>query len=360
MIRSAALGLLCLLFCAAGLQAQPLSAYVNLQNQFMVWDRGIIRKADYLPPVAIQIGRSAIPFLDNSRSFKIYYGGGVRTVNIGFTNEFKATDNLVAFLNARSLKVFDRGEIKNLTGLCDQYYLADSLLLFLDGIRTEYKAYYNGEVYPIENFLAGPALEVVKVTDNIAAYVNYANQFRIFYHGEILPQEDYLIERFDAGRNTVAYVDPNRRFRIFHKGRTIDAEEFPPATFTAGDDLVAYVSNEGYFKIFYQDSIYNMGYFKPQYIVGDHVVAFEDASGYFKVFHKGVVTTLESYFPENINVQYNSLAYVNRGNILRLFTEGEVYDVTTASVDHWQLNYDVLQYRMGRNLFRIFYKGMEY
>jgi hypothetical protein len=59
-------------------------------------------------------------------------------------------------------------------------------------------------------------------------------------------------------------------------------------------------------------------------------------------------------------IQYNSLAYVNFGNTLRLFSEGEIYDVTNAELTNWQLNYDVLQYQMGQNMFKVFYKGTEY
>ncbi len=338
-----------------------------MQNQVMVWDNGIVRKVDYLRPVEMKIGRTAIPYLDNSRSFKIYYGGGVRTVNIGFTNEFAVSDNLVAFLNARSLNVFDNGTITNLTGLAQQYFLGDSILLFFDGIRSEYKAYYNGSVYPIENFLAGNALDVIKVSDNIAAYDNYANQFRIFFRGEIIPQEDFAVTNFDVGRNTVAYVDINRQFKVFHNGTTFTLEQFPPESFSVGDNVVAYVSNDGYFKVFYEDSVRTIGFFRPDYQVGDNVVAYRDGGGYFRTFYRGEITTLESYYPDNYIVQYNSVAYINRSNVLRLFTDGEVYDVTSVfnmgdadAGNNWKLNYDVLQYRVGLNMFRVFYKGMEY
>lgn len=73
-------------------------------------------------PLEVKIGRSAIPYIDNSRSFKIYYNGGVRPINAGFTREFKVTDNLVTYMNASSLNVFDNGITKNLTGLAEQYF----------------------------------------------------------------------------------------------------------------------------------------------------------------------------------------------------------------------------------------------
>ncbi|HYD19832.1 MAG TPA: hypothetical protein VEB40_00045 [Flavipsychrobacter sp.] len=360
MLRSSALLLVFFTVVLNNSVAQPLAAYTNIQNEVMVWDKGMIRKVDYLPPVQMKIGRCAIPYLDNSRSFRIYYGGGVRTINPGYTNAFFTSDYLVAFLNASSLNVFEKGNIKNLTTLCEQYYLGDSVLVFLDGLRREYKAYYNGQVYPIENFLGDTAIYGIKVTDNIVAYNNFANQFRLFYHGEIVPQEDFAVSSFDAGRNTVAYVDINRTFKIFHKGQTFLVENFAPLSFQAGDNVVAYVSNDGYFKIFYDDSVRTIGYFTPEYIVGDYVVAYRDASGYLKTFYKGDVTQLESYYPEKFAIQYNSIAYVNRANILRLFSEGEIYDVTSASLENWELNYDVIKYQIGRNMFRFFYKGREY
>ena len=340
--------------------AQPLSAYTDIQNQVMVWDKGFIHKIDFLPPTSMKIGRTAIPYIDNSSSFKIYYGGGVRTVTAGLTNAYDVSDNLVAFMNAKALSVFDRGTIKNLTGMCNQYYLGDSVLLYLDAIRGEYKVYYNGQTYIIESFLPDSVLSSVKVGDNIIAYNNFANQFRIFYHGTITAQEEYPVSSFDAGRNTVAYVDANRQFKIFHNGQVFVAEDYPPASYTVGDNVIAYVSTDGYFKVFYNDSIRSLGYFNPTYMVKDNIIAYKDPSGYLKVFYKGAITEMENYYPTSIFIQYNSLAYVNSANVLKLFSEGEVYDVTNADVQSWELDYDVVRYQIGQNMFRIFYKGTEY
>lgn len=345
--------------------AQPLSAFVNIRNEVMVWDNGILRKVDFLPPVDLKVGRAAVPYLDNTRNFKIYYGGGVRTMNMGFTSSFEATDNLVLFLNARSLNVFDRGTVKNLSGLCQQYYVGDSLILFLDGVRNEYKAYYNGEVYGIENFLAETPIQNAKVSDNIAAYVNYAAQFRIFWHGAVVNQEDVPIESFEVGRNTVAYVDASRRFRVFHAGNTLTLDEYAPRDYAVGDNVVAFVTNDGYFKIFYDDSVQTVGFFRPDYVIGDNIVAYRDAAGYFQIFYKGETYKIDSYYPPSFTVQYNSMAYVDRGNVLRLFTDGEFYEVTnlygaSSENDQWSLAYDVLRYRIGPSVYRVFYRGEDY
>lgn len=346
--------------------AQPLSAYTNVQNEVMVWDNGVIRKVDYLQPIEMKIGRIALPYIDNSRNFKIYYRGGTRNINIGFTNEYKVSDCLIPFLNATSLNVFDRGEVTNLTRLCTQYYSGDSLIVFLDGRTQEYKAYYNGNIIGVEGFLAdaqSTGIKGIEVGSNIAAYVNYANQFHLFFHGAIVEQEMYPVASFKTGRNTVAYVDAGNQFKVFHDGTTQVLESFPPQSYSVGCDMVAYVTVDGNFNIFYKDKVYKMGYFRPVYQVSDFVVLYQDPSGYSKVFQDGETTTLEPYMPEKFQAQYKSVAYFDRNNTLKQYNNGQVYEVTSAlnpGQDNWRLSYDVLMYQVGNNFFKFYYQGREY
>ncbi len=359
-MRSIILSLVISFVCVVNISAQPLSSFVDIQNQLMVWDKGYIHKVDYMAPTSIKIGRTCIPYLDNSRSFKIYYNGSVRPVNIGFTNAFYVTDNLVAYLNAKSLNVFDRGVQKNLAGVCDQFFVADSLVLFLDSYKGEYRAYYNGNTYPVESYLPDSTLSRLKVSDNIIAFDNFASLFKIFYRGTLIAQEDYPVNSFDAGRNTVAYVDADRKFKIFHSGQTFVIDDYPPTSYKVGDNLVAFVSGDGYFKVFYSDSLRTIGFMNPTYQVGDNIVAYKDPGGMFKIFYKGEITEMEPYYPANYTIQYNSVAYINTANTLRLFTEGETYDVTNAELSNWSLNYDVITYQIGQGIFKVFYKGTEY
>ncbi len=340
--------------------SQPLAAFVDIQNQVMVWNKGYIHKVDFLPPTNMKIGRSAIAYLDNSRSFKIYYNGSLRQVNNGFTNAYFVTDNLVGYMNQKTLSVFDRGNTKTLAGVCDDFHIADSVVLFLDAFKQEYKVYYNGQIYQAETFLPDSTLSRLKISDNIIAYDNFANLFKIFYRGQMIQQEDYPVNSFEVGRNIVAYVDIDRKFKIFHSGQTYVIDDYPPTSFKAGDNMVAFVSTDGYFKVFYADSLRSIGFMNPTYEVADNVVAYRDPSGYFKAFYKGTITDLESYYPSNFIVQYNSIAYINAANTLRLFTEGEVYDVTNAEMSDWSLNYDVITYQIGQGIFKVFYKGEEY
>lgn len=348
-----------------GVNAQPLSTYIDVQNQVMVWDNGVVRKVDYLQPIEMKVGRIALPYIDNSNNFKVYYRGGVRKINAGFTNQFQATDCLIPYLNATSLNVFDRGETKNLSRMCTQYFAGDSLIFYMDGRTQQFNAYYNGEIINVEPFLAAQnnGVSNVALSSNIAAYNNYANQFHLFYKGEVVNQEVYPVSTFKAGRNTVAYVDANNTFKVFHEGNTQTLENFPPQSFEVGCDMVAYVSVEGNFNIFHKGKVYKMGFFKPNYQVADFVCLFQDPSGYSKVFQDGMTTTLEPYMPEKFKAHYNSVAYFDRNNVLKLYNNGQVFEVTSAIQPdnaNWTLNYDVVMYQVGNNFFKFYHQGTEY
>ena len=359
-MRSFVLGLLMCFCCATITTAQPLTAYVDIQNQLMVWDHGLIHRVDFMPPTNMKIGRIAIPYLDNSRSFKIYYNGSVQSVNIGFTNAYYVTDNLVVYLNQKSLNVFDKGVNKNLAGVCDQYFYSDSVVLFLDSYKSEYRAYYNGQITTVESYIPDSVLSHLKVASNIIAFDNFASLFKIFYRGTLISQEDYPVNNFDAGKNTVAYVDVDHKFKIFHSGQTYVMEDFAPSSYKCGDNMVAYVSSDGYFKVFYGDSVHTIGFMNPVYQVANNIVAFKDPGGAFKIFYKGDITEMENYYPASYTIQYNSVAYINTASTLRLFTEGEAYDVTNADLANGSLNYDVITYQIGQGIFKVFYKGTEY
>lgn len=361
-----------------GVKAQPMSAFTNFQNQFMTWDNGIIRKADFLIPISYDIGRIAVPYIDNSRNFKVFYNGATQQINTGFTTGYQVTDNLITYKNGNALFVWEAGKTMMLSSNAPISATGDSVVLYFDNMRSLYNAYYKGEIYEIEQFLgtnknifdttkvndgmsiAEGQLSSIRVSDNIAAYVNFANKFKIFYHGNIINQEDFLINSFDVGRNIVPYVDANYEFNVFFNGEKEKLESLSPISYKAGDNLVAYVSNDNYFKVFYNGKVHEIGYFEPTYTVKDNVVMFYDNGGYFKVFYKGNVYNLDPTNPKTIKAGYNSVAFVNNANVLKLFSDGKIYDVINGDVAEWRLDYDVIQYRFGQNMYKVFYNGKSY
>lgn len=345
--------------------AQPFSAYNDLRQQFYVFDNGAINQLEHILPIEYKVGRSAVAYLDNQRIFKLYKDGLVTTVNDMYTTNFEVSDNLILYKSANMVSIIDGSDVVLLSKLCNRYAMGDSVVLFYDINRSSFNAYYNGKITELETFLNLRDNDftfdsTVKVSDNIGAYINYNEQFKVFYNNESVVLENQPVKQFQVGRNIVAYVDINNIFKIYYKGQSFTIDPFAPKSFMAGDDVVAFHGNDGYFKIFYKGNLITVGYYEPRYQVADRVVAFADPNGYFKVFYEGEQTTLDNYFPEKIKAGYNSVVYTNKANTLRMFSKGKVYDITTMSLMDMRLDYDVLQYKVGLNAFKMFYNGHYY
>ncbi|MEZ5046172.1 MAG: hypothetical protein R2831_04200 [Chitinophagaceae bacterium] len=354
-----------LLSTAYTIEAQPYSAYTNIRQEFFAFDNGMINKIEPMQPVNYKIGRSAIAYLDNTRTFKIYRDGNVMPVTDLFTTQFDVSDNLVLYRSAKMISVVDGNDIVILSRLCDRYALGDSVVLFYDINQSSFNAYYNGKITELEGFLAINDYDfkfdsTVKVSDNIGAYINFNDQFKVFYNNEVTTLENQSVRNFQVGRNVVAYTDINNVFKIFYKGQTYTMDAFAPSSFMVGDDVVAFQSYDGYFKLFYNGSLFTIGYYTPQYQVKDRVVAFEDLNGYFKIFYEGDQIQIDNFFPSKMELGYNSLAYVNKSNMLRLFSKGKVYDITSMTLQDMRLDYDVLQFKVGFNAYKMFYNGEYY
>jgi hypothetical protein len=347
------------------LQAQPYSAFNNVRQEFYVFDNGAVHRLEGLMPINYKVGRSSLAYLDNQRRFKIYRDGAVNVVSDLFTTQYEVSDNLVLYRSANMIAVVDQGEAVILSKLCDRYLLGDSIVFFYDNNKSTFNAYYNGKTTEMETFLNMRENDLkfdstVKVSDNIGAYISYNDQFKVFYNNVLETLENQAVRQFQVGRNTLAYIDINNIFKIFYKGQSYTIDAFAPKSYAVGDDVVAFQSSDGYFKIFYNGNLYTIGYYEPSYQVNDRVVSFEDLNGFFKIFHDGEQTMIDNYYPSKITAAYNSMAYVNKANVLRMFSKGKVWDVSTMNIIELHLDYDVLQYKVGFNAFKFFYNGEFY
>lgn len=359
------LSCLCYLALNNPVWAQPYSAYTDIRNEFYAFDNGAVNRLEGLAPVNVKIGRSGILYHDNQRILKLYRDGGVQTVTDLFTSQFEVSDNLMLFRSANMVAVIDDGKVTTLSGLCDRYALGDSIVVFYDNNRQTFNAYANGKTNELESFLNISTDDFkfgsnVKVSDNICAYINFNDQFKVFYQQGSEVLENQIVNNFEVGRNTVAYTDINNVFKVFHKGQVYTLDPFKPKSYMVGDDLVAFQSSDGYFKVFYNGQLFTMGYYEPKYQLADRVLAFQDLNGFFKLFYEGEQIMVDNYYPDKFKLAYNSLAYVNKAGILRYAYKGKISDVTMTQIVDMRLDYDVLQYKIGYNMYRFFFNGENY
>ncbi len=341
------------------LSGQNISAYVDYKNYFFAFDNGPNIELESQPIKSYKVGGNAVAYVNGADNFRAYYGGEIYDLLSIAPMDYIATDNYVLFNSNMILSVFDNGKQTRLSGYCNSYAAGDSIIAFFDLNSSILKTYANGQVQELDNLLGKDVDSIkFKVGDNIVAYVNSAEQFKIFYRDHVLNLESYVPVSFQAGRNIVSYIDAyTQAFKIFYNGMSYTVESTPPASYVTADDMVAYVSSNGDFKVFYQGQLLKVSSYAPQfYNVKDRVMAYFDGK-YFTAFYNGKITTLETYVPASYQLDYNTVAYIDRTNYLQALYNGKQQRVSEEKVNSFELSGDVLKYNSGLSDTKFFLKG---
>lgn len=346
-------------FLFSSVISQSLAAYTDYKNYFFAFDNGPNIQLESQPIVSYKVGGNAIAYVNGVDNFRAYYKGDSYDLLSISPAQYDACDNYVVFYRDMILNVFDNGKRSLLSGNTSKYSVGDSIVAFYDLNSGYLRAYYNGQTQDIEGIYGvDPDSVKFKTGDNILAYINSANQFKLFYHERILNLESYAPNTFKVGKNIVGYVDVyTQAFKIFYNGMNYTVENTPPTSFIAGDDMVAYVSNTGDFKVFYQGQLLKIATYAPSfYDVTDNVLIYFD-NKYFTAFYKGKITTLETYMPVNVQKDYNTVAYIDRSGYLQALYYGKQQRISEEKVNTFELTGDVLKYNSGVSDFKFFIKG---
>ncbi|MCY7362025.1 MAG: hypothetical protein LH629_08175, partial [Ignavibacteria bacterium] len=329
-----------LLFTIFNSSAQPYSAYVNDKNHFYVLDGNYVKQIDYLAPYSYKIGSNCIAYIDNVKNFKVFYKGESVQLAEGYTDDYNVGTDLITINANRMLYIFDNGKVKLLAQICDRYIAGDSIIAFYDKQFYNFNYYWNGKIEKLEEGIGGDPIQSIVTGDNIIAYNNNFNNFKIVYQGEIIEQENKKALTMRAAANTVAYVDDNNTFKIFYKGETFEVSPFAPRNISIGDNIVAYTDNTNTFNIFYKGTTTEIGSYNPTYLnVRDNMVVFADGTGGLNVFYDGKTQRLENYIPVEIKISSNSIAYLDNSNRIQFFSFGKIVTMPLETTDGLELVY---------------------
>ena len=339
-------------------KAQNLSAYSDYKNYFFVFDDGITKELEYEPIKTYQVGGNSIAYIDNSDNFKAYFNGKKYDLLDVPPNNFYSTDDLLVYFKNSILSVFDKGEITTISYRTNNYIVGDSLVGFFDETMSSFKVYYQGQITEVESAIDKPPFSNFKAGDNTLAYVNYNDHFKVFYHQHVFDLESSSPVSFQAASNTVAYIDGNTKFlKAFYLGKPYILENNSPSSFSVADDMVAYIDNTGSFKIFYQGQTIKLLSFEPSfYEAEDKMVVYYD-KGFLSIFYKGKTVQLENFIPIQYQKDFNSFAYRDRIDILKVFYDGELQQISNEKVNSFELTRNVLKFNTGLNNLHFFCKG---
>jgi hypothetical protein len=347
-------------FSFVGSKSQNLAAYSDYRNYFNVFDNGVYQQLEYLPVKSFKVGAVAVPYIDNTGEFRIYYNGRKfhQTYATDFT--YSVSDYLVAFKVGYVLSVFEKGISKKLTYYCSQFYLDDSLVVYLDDSNYNLEVYYNGGVTELESSM----LELprsIKTGSNIVAYVTQSDYFRIFYRGEILEIDNTAPVSFQAGKDIAAYIDGyNHYFQLFYKGEVAKADINAPESYKVGFGIVAYIDYESNFRVFSNGATRKLISNKPNfYAVKGNIIVYGFNNELY-IYQNNESKLVSDVLPTDYQLGNNGIAYIDYDKHLKYYSKGKSYVVSFEPVDKYYINNDVIWYKVGVNTWKVFMNGNTY
>lgn len=349
------------IFTANNAGAQYISFLSDYLNNVQVFSDGKLKQTEHLPLKSYIVSNNMLAYEDNAGNFKIFYNHYLHQVS-SFASSYKVSDNLAALSMNTQLKVFDDGTVKNLTINLSDYYLGDDVVVWYDDYDKMLKAYYNKEVYDLDDALASDTMGAVTVGENIVAFVDSQGYMNVFYNGET---ESLCfgerVKSLSAGRDIVAFVEePVNNFQIYYFGDLSELENFEPVSYKTGDCFVAYVDANNYLKVFYNFKKETVSFDEPDfYETTDELMVF-GVQNYFKVWVNGQVYTLESYIPDDYKMNNNVVAWIDQLGNLKFFDGEKTETISYEKVTGFEVHGSIVKYTFGVNSEHIYSKGKTY
>lgn len=341
-------------------------------------------------------GQKVIPFVDFNNFFKSFNNGFSRPISMQRIGEFKAGDNLVAYVDIReNLMVYDGDKPEMLTNLMNyefevsdfmvtwkiattlnlwhaglkktltynnsRHWLSDSLVVFDDTQYGTMNAYYNGKVYPLYTMI-GELDPPEFVGENIVAFRDNGNFYKVFWRGKIYDfdvwQSPFV---FEGGTDMLAFNDPiTGRFVVFEQGYFIDVEEFHSPSYKVGNGFVVYENQNGDLMKYGKRKKEMLSNFNAdEYWVKDSVVVWtENGMTYANVGE--TKTMLANYYPDEIEIKNSTVVFKSQIGAIKVLRKGEIIELTQQSDTEFNIYGNSVLVELFNNSFIIYVDGKKY
>ncbi len=341
--------------------SQDMAIYTDYLNKVQLFDGGEFKELEHLPLKSYQIGNECLGYEDNSENFKIYYNHYTFKIN-SFVSNYIVTDHLVAYNLNSQLKVFDRGDNITLSVYTDLYAAGDELVAFFDKQSKIFKVYYNGEIFELDDALAGDEITEYSVGENTLVFLDSNDYLNIFYKGEIIEMmyKDRA-KSYKVGRDIIAFVESSvENFQVFYKGFFSEIESFAPKTYKTGDGFVAYIDSNDYLKVYNGNEVVTVSFDAPDIFEVKDALVIYSVQNYFKVYWNGHSYTLDSFIPDNYVYDGNVIAWENEQGNLNIFDRGQTDIISYEDLTSLTCHGNTVSFSYGVKSHDIYWNGNVY
>ncbi|MCF8379164.1 MAG: hypothetical protein K9H49_06275 [Bacteroidales bacterium] len=300
-------------------------------------------------------------FNDNVKHFWAFEAGNFIQLEHLEIQEFQVGGTLIAYVdNGSNLKIYQYGEVETLiSGSPIKFQATDYLLGY--SIYEQLNVFDNGRTKVLSSECDG-----YEIRDSLIGWHNrIAKTIQVYYNGRIYTIEDGLIynplQGYKLGDNTIAYVQRStKEFKAFYLGKIIVLDDYAEEmVYEAGRDIIAYMDiPDQAFKAFYRGEEMEIETFSPKsFQVGDEMMAWVDNLGRLKLFTGGEIVELSNYEPSFYTMVDKVLIFEEQG-YLKTWCSGNVQIIERYIPQPYHIDFNTFAY-LDQSSFVKIYTGCE-
>lgn len=348
-----------LLLTASAAHAQ-IAPFIDFNNYFRTFYKNNFRQIEFQRIQSFVAGDNIMAYIDNRGDFKVYNGEKV----IPLTNmnvEYKMSDDLLAWNIGPGLFYLKGDEKVLLTTFGGEYAVSDSLIVFQDTRFNTVSVVYHDSVYPLFQTTGDLYMPQV-VGDDIIAYKDNGDFYKIFWHGQIFEIGVWMQDiNFNAGTEVVAFNDPTQKsFAVFQNGEFVDLEQMYVKNYKSGRDFVVYEdlnSNLWYYSNGNKVALTNFS--ATFWEVKDDLVVWGENNMIY-TYTNGQKVKICSYMPKDYQLKNGVFAFRNIMGGVSAFMNGQVFEITTQQDAAYNIYGNLVLVELFNKTFIVFKDGKKF
>jgi hypothetical protein len=324
------------------LLGQNVVPFQDFNNYFRSFKGENFHQIEFQEIKEFKAGDELVAYIDTRGNLRVY-DGDKRTDVTPMSVDYQVSDHLLAYNIGPTLNCWDQGQLKTLTYFARNYVVKDSMIVFEDTRYNSINVYWNKQIIQLYQ-VTGELYMPSAIGDNIIAFRDNGDFYKIFWRGQIydLGVWNGAID-FKVGSDILCFNDPTTRtFALFENGNFLDVESFYMNKYKAGRGFIAYEDLNGnliYCKDGNKEQLSNFS--ASFWEVTDDILIWKENSFVF-AFQDGEKIQLANYQPEDYLIKNNIVAFRNLVGGVSALVDGKVQEITNQSNAEYQIYGDAV------------------
>ena len=335
---------------------------IDFNNFFLSFQDGYYRPIEVQPVQDFKAGDELVAYIDTRGNLRLYDGVARKDIT-NLNVQYQVSDHLMGYMIGPTLNMYDQGELSTLTYFARNFAVKDSIIVFEDTRFNSINAYYNDSTYMLST-LMGDLEMPMAIGENLLVFKDNGNMYKTFWNGgfyEIDVWNNQPNIDFQIGTDVLCFNDPTTQtFVVFDHGFFYDVEQLPMPKYRSGRGFIVYEDLSGNLWYYQNGAQFQLSNFSADFWdVKDDIVVWSESS-YFFSYCNGEKTQIENFTPVQFKIKNDVLAYQNILGGVNAFVKGKKYELTNQLDSQFEIYGDRVLVKMFNNSFMVLENGKKY